>query len=81
MKLGVFHSSKYIAVGKKKFSSKFGKIKNWLHPCQKEEEQMNYDNIPQRIKDIGQFCTWKYEQRKDCKTKVAYNPVTRQKWC
>lgn len=42
---------------------------------------MNYDNIPQRIKDIGQFCTWKYEQRKDCKTKVAYNPVTRQKWC
>lgn len=40
---------------------------------------MNYDNIPQRIKDTGQFCTWKYEQRKDRMTKVPYNPVTEQK--
>lgn len=40
---------------------------------------MNYDNIPQRIKDTGQFCTWKYEQRKERMTKVPYNPVTRQK--
>ena len=40
---------------------------------------MNYDNIPQRIKDTGQFCTWKYEQRKERMTKVPYNPVTGQK--
>lgn len=40
---------------------------------------MNYDNIPQRIRDTGQFCTWKYEQRKDRMTKVPYNPVTGQK--
>lgn len=40
---------------------------------------MNYDNIPKRIKDTGQFCTWKYEQRKDCMTKVPYNPVTGRK--
>lgn len=37
---------------------------------------MNYDNIPQLIKDTEQFCTWKYEQRKDHMTKVPYNPVT-----
>ena len=40
---------------------------------------MNYDNIPQRIKDTGQFCTWKYEQRKERMTKVPYNPVTGRK--
>lgn len=40
---------------------------------------MNYDNIPQRIKDTGQFCIWKYEQRKDRMAKVPYNPVTGQK--
>ncbi|NCB94063.1 MAG: nucleoside triphosphatase [Clostridia bacterium] len=40
---------------------------------------MNYDNIPQQIKDTGQFCAWKYEQRKDRMTKVPYNPVTGQK--
>lgn len=40
---------------------------------------MNYDNIPQRIKDTGQFCTWKYEQRKGRMTKVPYNPLTGQK--
>lgn len=40
---------------------------------------MNYDNIPQLIKDTGQFCDWKYEQRKDRKTKVPYNALNRQK--
>lgn len=40
---------------------------------------MNYDNIPLRIKDTGQFCTWKYEQRKERMTKVPYNPATGQK--
>lgn len=40
---------------------------------------MNYDNIPQLIKDTGQFCDWKYEQRKGRKTKVPYNALNRQK--
>ena len=40
---------------------------------------MNYDNIPQQIKDTGQFCTWKYEKRKNRMTKVPYNPVTGHK--
>lgn len=40
---------------------------------------MNYDNIPQRIKDTGQFCTWKYEQRKERMTKVPYNPLPGKK--
>lgn len=40
---------------------------------------MNYDNIPQLIKDTGQFCDWKYEQRKGRKTKVPYNALNHQK--
>lgn len=37
---------------------------------------MIYDNIPQLIKDTGQCCVWKYEERKGRKTKVPYNPIT-----
>lgn len=40
---------------------------------------MNYDNIPQLIKDTGQFCDWKYEQRKGRKTKVPYNALKSKK--
>ena len=40
---------------------------------------MNYDNIPHLIKDTGQFCCWRYELRKGRKTKVPYNPITRNR--
>lgn len=40
---------------------------------------MNCDNIPQRIKNTGQFYPWKYEQPKGHMTKVPYNPVVGQK--
>ncbi|POZ91253.1 hypothetical protein AA81_10710 [Petrotoga halophila DSM 16923] len=32
--------------------------------------------MPQALKDIPQFCCWKYEKRSGRKTKVTYNPVT-----
>lgn len=37
---------------------------------------MNYDNIPQYIKDNASFCCWKYETVNDRITKVPYNPVS-----
>lgn len=40
---------------------------------------MNYDKLPQHIKDTGQFCCWRYEFRKGKKTKVPYNPITGRK--
>lgn len=40
---------------------------------------MIYDNIPKFIKDTGQFCCWRYELRKGRKTKVPYNPITKNR--
>ena len=40
---------------------------------------MIYDNIPKFIKDTGQFCCWRYESRKGRKTKVPYNPITKNR--
>lgn len=40
---------------------------------------MNYENIPQIIKDIGQCCVWRYELREGKQTKVPYNPITGRK--
>lgn len=33
---------------------------------------MNYDNIPKYIRDNGQFCLWRYEERNAKSTKVPY---------
>jgi len=40
---------------------------------------MNYDSIPQYIKNNASFCCWKYETRKKNKTKVPYDAVTARK--
>lgn len=40
---------------------------------------MIYDNIPKLIKDTGQCCVWNYEERKGRKTKVPYNPITKNR--
>ena len=40
---------------------------------------MIYDNIPRFIKDTGQFCNWCCEIRKGRKTKIPYNPSTKQR--
>ena len=37
---------------------------------------MQYDNLPQQLKNEKQFCSWKYEDRQGKKTKVPYDPVT-----
>jgi len=38
-----------------------------------------FSSIPQEIKDNGHFCVWQYEEREGNKTKVPYNPNTREK--
>lgn len=38
---------------------------------------MKVQNIPQALKDLGEFCCWKYEVKDGRKTKVPYNPITR----
>lgn len=35
---------------------------------------MNYDNIPQYVKENAEFCCWRYETVKNKQTKVPYNP-------
>lgn len=37
---------------------------------------MNYDRLPQDLKDDALFCLWKYEERDGRRTKVPYNPAT-----
>ncbi len=37
---------------------------------------MKVTSIPQTLKDLGEFCCWKYEVKDGRKTKVPYNPVT-----
>ena len=37
---------------------------------------MKVQKIPQTLKDLGEFCCWKYEVKDGRKTKVPYNPVT-----
>lgn len=36
---------------------------------------MKVQKIPQTLKDLGEFCCWKYEVKDGRKTKVPYNPV------
>ena len=38
--------------------------------------QVQLENIPQFLKDNGQFCNWKYELRDGNQTKVPYTPGT-----
>ncbi|MBE6745940.1 MAG: nucleoside triphosphatase [Ruminococcaceae bacterium] len=38
--------------------------------------QEQVKNIPQTLKDLGEFCCWKYEVKNGRKTKVPYNPLT-----
>lgn len=37
---------------------------------------MNFDNIPQYVKDNAEFCCWRYETVNNKQTKVPYNPST-----
>ena len=37
---------------------------------------MNFNNIPQYVKDNAEFCCWRYETVKKKQTKVPYNPRT-----
>lgn len=37
---------------------------------------MNYDRLPQDLKDDALFCLWKYEERDGRRTKVPYDPAT-----
>ena len=37
---------------------------------------MNPNNIPKALKDNGQWCVWRYEERDGKPTKVPYNPHT-----
>ena len=39
---------------------------------------MNSQVIPDKIKNTGLFCCWRYEERDGRKTKVPYNPCTGQ---
>ena len=34
------------------------------------------EHIPSELRESGQFCVWKYEQRDGKMTKVPYNPKT-----
>ena len=36
-------------------------------------------NTPDNIQKFGHFCLWKYEERGGRKTKVPYNPQTRER--
>ena len=38
--------------------------------------QVQFEKIPPFLKDNGQFCNWKYEQRDGNQTKVPYIPGT-----
>lgn len=37
---------------------------------------MNFDNIPQYVKDNAEFCCWRYETVNNKQTKVPYDPRT-----
>lgn len=37
---------------------------------------MNFNNIPQYVKDNAEFCCWRYETVNNKQTKVPYNPRT-----
>ena len=37
---------------------------------------MNPNALPDKIKEAGRFCCWRYEQRNDKQTKVPYHPIT-----
>jgi len=41
--------------------------------------QVQFEKIPQFLKDNGQFCCWQYELRDGDKTKVPYTPGTKRK--
>ena len=40
--------------------------------------KVNFVNIPQELKQNASFCVWRYEKRNGTKTKVPYNPKTRE---
>ena len=37
---------------------------------------MNYEALPDDLKDHGRFCAWRYEDRNGRQTKVPYHPLT-----
>ena len=37
---------------------------------------MNYNVLPDDLKDHGRFCTWRYEDRNGRRTKVPYHPLS-----
>ena len=37
---------------------------------------MNYEALPDDLKDHGRFCAWRYEDRNGRRTKVPYHPLT-----
>lgn len=37
---------------------------------------MNYNVLPDDLKDHGRFCAWRYEDRNGRRTKVPYHPLT-----
>jgi hypothetical protein len=40
---------------------------------------VNLENLPATLCETGLFCLWKYEDRDDRKTKVPYNPKTKER--
>ena len=38
---------------------------------------VNFVNIPDVLKQSASFCVWKYEKRSGRRTKVPYDPKTR----
>lgn len=41
-----------------------------------ENRMIQTDNLPTKLRKMGRFCCWKYEERDGKKTKVPYNPKT-----
>ena len=37
---------------------------------------MNYESLPDDLKDRGRFCVWRYEDRNGRRTKVPYHPLS-----
>ncbi len=42
------------------------------------QKMQQLGKLPQKLKENGRFCCWRYEERNNCRTKVPYNPVTGQ---
>jgi putative DNA primase/helicase len=39
----------------------------------------HYENLPYQLRNLRQFCCWRYEKRNGKKTKVPYNPLTKKR--